>query len=705
LDWIFSPGNAMKSHAALILALSSVSSLGSPVEKVVQLIESILERSNADGESETQSYNKFACWCETTSKRKAAAIMAADDELRNHGQEILSLKGQIATLNSVIQLTVQEIADLQESQAEATSLREKQNAAFVEESTEMKQALSALQKAIRVLVSETSFLQKSERASIVKELVSSLPHSSNVKLEHLALLSEFASGHAQRYAPQSVTIQGILADIYTTMARDLQDGTSTEANQNSVFEKLSFSIATNIDLLQEKKMRKEEKKAEAETVLAETTQAFDDLSAEKVANVEFFDQTKESCTMKHTEWTTRSTMRDDEIAGLKLALNILTTDASRALFDKAIKPGKETFFLQETSEVLSVPVQKAYSALKLQATKVHSLRLAQIAATVRSTKTGHFDVVIASIDKLIQDLTDENTADIQKRDECKETYKNIESSVKDISWKIKKNLAKIDKLESSIQSDTAEKQQTVEDIASVTATLLKMQNLRVDENTAFKSAKKDDEDAVAVLTSATNALEAYFKKHKIELGPYQGNVADLTLLLQQPFAVSEDQAPDTPFADKGSRKHESKGVLQLLTMLIEDLKDEISNEIKNEAEAQKAYEHQKKIAVKLRQTLEDKKTNLQSNIDLETGQQSDENLDMEQNQGDKDSKLAYMQKIKPDCDWIIGAFKQRESARAAEMNGLVAAKEYLAGYQPSSLLQKSKFDDEALSKIKFAGMR
>jgi len=704
LDWIFFPGNAMKSHAALVLALSSVSILGSPVEKVVHLIQSILERSNADGESETQSYNKFACWCETTSKRKAAAIMAADDELRNHGQEILSLKGQVATLTSVIEQTVQEIAELQDSQAEATSLREKQNAAFVDESTEMKQALAALQKAIRVLVSETSFLQKSERSSIVQDLVNSLPHLSNIKPEHIALLSEFTSGHAQRYAPQSVTIQGILADIYTTMARDLQDATSTEANQNLMFEKLSFQIATNIDLLQEKKLRKEEQKAEAESTLADTTQAFDDLSAEKVANVEFFDQTKESCTTKHKEWTLRDKMRQDEIAGLTEALKILSTDASRALFDKAIKPGKETNFLQESSEVLSVPVQKAYSALKLQATKVHSLRLAQVAAAVRSTKSGHFDLVITSIDKLIQDLTDENTADIQKRDQCKDTYLNIDSSVKDFSWKIKKNLAKIDKLESSIQSDKAEKQKTVEDIASVTATLATMLKLRVEENTAFKAAKKDDEDAVAVLTDATNALEAYFKKYKIELGPYQGNVADLTLL-QQPFNVSEDQAPDTPFSGKGSRKLESKGVLQLLTMLIEDLKDEISNEIKNEAEAQKAYEHQKKVALKLRATLEDKKTNLATNIAMELQQQSDENNDMNENQGDKDDKLAYMKQIKPDCDWIIGAFKQRESARTAEMNGLVEAKEYLAGYQPSSLLQKSKFDDEALSKIKFSGMR
>ncbi len=34
-------------------------------------------------------------------------------------------------------------------------------------------------------------------------------------------------------------------------------------------------------------------------------------------------------------------------------------------------------------------------------------------------------------------------------------------------------------------------------------------------------------------------------------------------------------------------------------------------------------------------------------------------------------------KIKPDCDWIIGSLKGLETARSAEMSGLLTAKEYL----------------------------
>merc|ERR1712176_729255 len=214
--------------------------------------------------------------------------------------------------------------------------------------------------------------------------------------------------------------------------------------------------------------KKEGQKADAESLLADTTQSYDDTEDQKEADIEFFDETKKACTAKNEEWVIRKNLREEEIAGMKEALKILTTDEAREMFAKAIKPGKETFFLQTASES-SAPVQHAYAVLKKQATKTHSLRLAQLAASVKLAKSGHFDKVIASIDKIIQNLKDEEAADIQKRDECKDQYLSLESSIKDLKWKIKKNDAKIDKLEKLIQEHTDEKVKTIEEIDAVVA--------------------------------------------------------------------------------------------------------------------------------------------------------------------------------------------------------------------------------------------
>merc|ERR1719482_1546985 len=84
-------------------------------------------------------------------------------------------------------------------------------------------------------------------------------------------------------------------------------------------------------------------------------------------------------------------------------------------------------------------------------------------------------------------------------------------------------------------------------------------------------------------------------------------------LLQGPeFEISGDQAPDATFSDAGSRKNESKGIISIMTMLIEDLKAEISNGVKDEVSAQAEFEKNVADAKKLIEDLEEKKANLES---------------------------------------------------------------------------------------------
>merc|ERR1719343_867511 len=78
-------------------------------------------------------------------------------------------------------------------------------------------------------------------------------------------------------------------------------------------------------------------------------------------------------------------------------------------------------FLQVQSSHGNV-VAQAYAALKQQATQAHSLRLAALAARLRSTKKGHFEEIIALIDTISATLADEQEDDIKKRDQCKDEY-------------------------------------------------------------------------------------------------------------------------------------------------------------------------------------------------------------------------------------------------------------------------------------------
>jgi len=699
---------------------------GTPVERVVNLLKDLKEKLALDEKSEQQIYDKYACWCEKTTARKAADIVKAQNDLRSLGQTILTVKGRIATLVAEIEQLEAEIKANLDAQDKATAIRRKENTAFMEETAELKQAIAALQQAVTVLVDGTSLLQVSEATSAVRNVVEKLPSRASLKPEQEAHIAEFLqAAHGAKYMPQSLTIQGILTDMYDTFTGDLESAYQVESNANRNFEDFMFEKDQELRTARKEKAKREEEKSEKEAQLADTQQIYDDTAEQKAADIEFFDETKAGCLAKHEAWTTRSDLRQEEIAGIQEALEILTSDDARELFASAIKEGKETgasnsydtgrdvsmSLLQLSSDdALAAPVSNAYNALKKQATTAHSLRLAALAVKVRTSKVGHFDAVVRAIDTMIQTLKEEDLADIAKRDQCKEEYLKIESTVKNVTWLIKNNDAKIEKLTKLIELRETQKAETIEQIADVEKLMQELTAQRTSENQEFLNDKDEDQRAIDLLMSARDAIARYYKRNNIEMGPLQGGVKDLAMVQQPEFDVSADQAPDAVFSGKGKRKNESKGVLQIIQMIVEDLNDEIKNSMKAEEAAQLEYEGQMKAAKQLRKELIAKKVSLEEAIATRTEEKTAEETDKTNNENDLEEERTYKASIQDDCDFIIRTFSKRASDRAAEMDGLVGAKEYLAGAMPKDdeavLLDKGSvaFDDKALSNTRFLGL-
>merc|ERR1719502_491008 len=153
----------------------------------------------------------------------------------------------------------------------------------------------------------------------------------------MALLSEFTSAQVA-YAPQSATIQGMLGDMYLTFSSNLESSTLEEANSNGNFEQVYATLEKENNKLKATRQKKESEKAEAEAMLADTTKAYDDTEKQMKADTAFFDQTKEACESKSDEWNLRKKMRNEELAGINKALEILTSDSAREMFGKSIKP-------------------------------------------------------------------------------------------------------------------------------------------------------------------------------------------------------------------------------------------------------------------------------------------------------------------------------------------------------------------------------
>merc|ERR1719329_1954419 len=122
-----------------------------PVARVVVLIQELMAKIESDGKAEQKTYDKYACWCEKTLARKAAAIDTAKETIDVTQREIIELKGKLGELGASIKQLEKEMAENEEARKEATEIREKENEDYTGERTESEQCIGALEAAVKVL--------------------------------------------------------------------------------------------------------------------------------------------------------------------------------------------------------------------------------------------------------------------------------------------------------------------------------------------------------------------------------------------------------------------------------------------------------------------------------------------------------------------------------------------------------------------------
>merc|ERR1719231_615493 len=236
-----------------------------------------------------------------------------------------------------------------------------------------------------------------------------------------------------------------------------------------------------------------------------------------------------------------------------------------------------------------------------------------------------------------------------------------------------------------------------------------MEDARNEAHSVYQGKKADDEGASKLLAAAIESLSAFYKNNEIETGPVQGSI-NLLQKRAPVFEVSADQAPDASFTGAGKSSGESKGIISTLTMIKEDLDDEIKNGVKQEEEDQVEFEEQLNAAKKLKQDLIDTKTNLEeaiSNTNNEIDAHEETKADR---QADLNAEHEYLWSIKPDCTWVLNTFDDRRKKRDIEIDGLResiamlegAMEEASAAGEPLAMVQKKpSFDDDSFERMSF----
>jgi len=684
-----------------------------PVTKVVELIQEMKAKIEADGKAEQKVYDKFACWCEKTTARKAGAIDEAKASIEELSTTVLTLKGKTATMKAEAAQLEKDIAANIDGANEATSIREKETADYETARSDLEQAIGALERAIGILTGAgektASALQEAEILSVaggVKGALRMIPsgedfgtlteENRNMVEAFVSDPSKFFGQHAKfsgiqqkgpfgDYAPASGAIQGILKGMYDAFTSDLETKNADQAMKQKQYEELSATKSAELATLQATLANKKKTLGEDTKTMTDSSVERDETQAQLADDEKFFEETKSACKAKADEWAERSRLRTEELAGVNKAIEILTSDEAAATFGRATSMLLQT---QQRSAVKNDGKEEAFRTLKALAGKHHSLRMAAMAAMIQTASKGHFDMVVTEVDKMLAELRQEEMDDITLRDYCQAEEVKVEGEIEDLVHEMDTIQGLIDRLNAKKKETQTDITQTETDIAATEDAMAEALSNRNSENEDFKAALKDDIDAVALLASAIDAMTAFYKNNKLPLG----------LLAQKKgmhgkedpeYSVDPDKAPETFSAPYGGRSSEGGGITSIMGYIKEDLENEIKTSKAGEAAAQKEFEEQRAAALKSLEALNQKKVTLEQ-------QEADLDEKIADAEGEKDSKgtmkaqkKQYREDLKPKCDWMKEAFDTRRTNRQAEMDGMMHAKASLAGGEEEALCSKA----------------
>lgn len=664
----------------------------SPVDQVVTLLGDLKTGIEADGVTEQTSYDKFACWCEDTLAKKAEDITTAKNSIEELRTRIVKLGGELGSHRAEIIQLGKDVAQNKESQKEATEIREKETEAYEGEKAESEQCIGALEAAVGVLKgagTKPGFLATIEQAQLLSVVagVRGLLHvpavEKSVGSQDMQVVREFvddpstfisgkpvsamqvASKHKNPYgdyAPRSTQIQGILKEMYGTFAKDLERANVDEAKKQKGFEELMVTKRQELATLELTLKTHESDKATKGKALADGKVELQDTVAQLEADEAFFGDTKQSCSGKAQEWAQRTRMRTEELAGINQAVAILSSDEAKATFANATNSS----FMQLEAEVApSRGRTQAYSKLKQLAGRYNDLNMAQLAVRVKTSAGGHFDQIMVMIDGMVARCREEGKQDIEERDWCEAQQGKNTNDMEDLNRDITKAGNDITRMNGEVTALDGKLTTIQGDINTTKTNQEDLLDMRVAEQAAFSQGVKDDTKAIELLETAIRHLGRYYS---FAQGGSKNSTAD----------------PDTPpeVAWKGTynkRGGEGKGVVAILSLIKENLKKEINVARQADAESQANFESD-------RQALETVlRAQTKSEVELgkekaDLGLKIVDRQEFETQKGDDlTAETNKSTALQTNCAWVASHFDTRRTKRQAEIQGLIDAKNYLAG--------------------------
>merc|ERR1719390_502248 len=386
----------------------------------------------------------------------------------------------------------------------------------------------------------------------------------------------------------------------------------------------------------------EEEQHSAETSLTETQETL-------AADTKYLAELKQSCSSKATEWAARQKQAGEETAAIEKAKEVLSEGVKVFLQTSThlTTESKMEGDMDSRSQVVSI--------LRRVSKNAHSYALMQLVASAQSDPFGK---IRGLIEEMIAKLTKEAAEEADQKSFCDEEIGESKSKQADLSGKLDKTSARIAKAEADKAKLTEEVKMLEEEISEIDAGQAEATKVRQEEHEEYLKASSDFKLSAEAVAKAMGVLSDYYNSAS---------------LLQ--VSSTTKQAPELG----GAKGDVGSTIISVLEVAESDFTSMLAEAEADESSAVEAYEKltQENAVTKATKTGAVKaKSSEVKQLEVALGNYKENKATTTD---ELDAVLAYLDKLKPQCETKVVSYAERKAKREQEIAGLKEALTILSG--------------------------
>jgi DNA repair exonuclease SbcCD ATPase subunit len=655
----------MKGCFVFMVLLGSAAAVQvTPVQKVIQLLNGMVEKGKKEKHEEQVQFAAYKQFCDDTTVEKQRAIKEANEMIEILQADIQKYEADAAQLAKEIAKHDEDISTWEGDFKAASKVREIEHTDYVATHKDYTESIDALDEGIATLKKQAHDV-KQAAASLIQISASNIIPAESKKVIDAFLAQDPDDENLAVAAPEAnayeFQAQGIV-DMLTKLAGKFEDERTDlekeETNARHAFEMLSQDLKAQIGQATSARTEKSEAKAKALQSSADAKGDLQDTTTTRDDDSKYLADLTATCEQKSSDFAARQQLRAEEIAAVEKAIEILSSGAVSGASEKHLPQLiQKSSSLAQLRSVATNPNQlRVASYLKEQASRINSRVLSALSMRVAEDP---FKKVKKMIKDLIVKLMEEANEEAEHKGWCDTELSTNEQTRKEKTEAVETLHAEIDELEASIAKLTEEITDSTKAVAELDAAVAKATSVREEEKSKNTVTIKDSQDAQTAVAQALSVLKDFYAK-----------AAEATSFVQQPEVFDE------PYKGMGS---ENGGVVGMIEVIQSDFARLESETSAAEAEAQKQYdEFMGDSSVDKAQKTKDIEHKSGKKQNHEQALQ-EAKTDLDGTQKELDAALAYYEKLKPSCVDAGESYEDRVARRKEEIESLQEALRILNG--------------------------